>query len=174
VSGLPAPSDAQRCVAIASHGSRCKNYKLPGIDTCGSHATDPKHKSIVQRDPRQAALMKAQKQKEKRQAAEDREHVRSLSLRDQMRVRLEEKAALVVDTIEQLLRDPDPAIRLRALDHWQQRVYGKPLQPTVNASVGNVDNGTVNELRAALDALTPEARAELARKQLGLQKGGDS
>lgn len=166
MSTIPMPPDSRRCTATNRAGSRCRSWTLVGEATCLAHSG---RGTLVHTDPAAAARRRGEKNRQKREAAERAREIRSMGLRDQMRIRLEEKASLVVDTIEQLLHDPDPAVRLRALDHWQRRVYGEAVRPSVNANLsGSVDQGTVNDLRAALESLPPDARAELARRQLKL------
>lgn len=170
MSTIPTPPDSRRCTATNRAGSRCKRWALLDAPDgrCSTHTAEESLQSVVVRDPAGAARRKSEKNRRKKQEREDAAYIRSLSLREQVKARIEERSTQIVDRLMELAMDQDATTSLRAIDALWNRSYGRPMQPTVTANVGNVDQSAVNELKAALENLPPEARAELARKQLKL------
>jgi hypothetical protein len=151
---LPTPPDDRRCTSLNSRGARCKSWALHGEETCIAHTEG--RQSIVVTDPAEAARLKAAKTQQAKEDAEHREHLRSLPLREQVRARIEERSAEIVDRLLELAKHPDPTVALRAVDSLWNRSYGRPVTPIVTAEVTEV-----NPLAQAFLELSPAERRAL-------------
>lgn len=99
----------------------------------------------------------AAKRAERVEARTDAVEAARMGLRALMGARLEERADKIVTVLDGLLDSPDESIRLRAIEQWMSRVYGKAVQPTQDVPADMPTD--LDQLRA----MTPEERRALLR-----------
>jgi hypothetical protein len=153
------PPDDRRCRALNTKGTRCKSWALLDDEYCIAHTQDESKKSLVMRDPARAQARSIAAQQRQREDAEHREHLRSLSLREQVKARIEDRAAEIVDTLMDLSKSDDPQVALRAIDALWNRSYGRPVTPVVTA-----DLTPSNPMVEAFAQLSPEERRALLQQ----------
>jgi hypothetical protein len=155
------PPDERRCKALNTKGSRCKSWALLDDEDgfCIAHTKDASKKSLVMRDPARAQARAVAAKQRQRDDAEHRERLRSLSLREQVKARIEDRAAEIVDTLMDLAKSDDPQVALRAIDALWNRSYGRPVTPVVTADVT-----PANPMIEAFAQLSPDERRALLQQ----------
>jgi hypothetical protein len=158
VSSFKTPPEIRRCRALNTKGRRCKSWSL--LDDpdgyCIAHTKDEARKPLVMREPARAQARSAAAKQRAKDEVEHREHLRSLSLREQVRARIEDRASEIVDTLMELSKSVDPQVALRAIDALWNRSYGRPVTPVVTAELT-----PANPLIEAFGQLSAEERRQL-------------
>lgn len=170
MAGVPKPPDDRRCEALMKrNGKRCPNWSTGtdenGRRACVSHGGAGA--SLVRRDPAAAQQRRNEVQARKKAQLEREERLRSLGLREQVRARIEERSAEIVDTLMKLSQHEDPQVALRAISALWDRSYGRPVTPSIQVS-DSLSQAAVAEIKESVGGLSSEERLALAREKLGL------
>lgn len=141
--------DPRRCEKEREDGTRCKAWKVRGEPYCAGHL------GLGQLDASRAAKRSAEVRAGTAQA-------RNASLRDLLARQLEENADEIVAALLDVIRTGTHADKLRAIEAWTSRVYGKPTE--------RVEHGplTEPETDAELRAMSEEDRLALIRQYEGM------
>ena len=123
---------------------------IDALGVCRAHAMTEEERIAFTRAGNAA-------RREQGKMRKDGEEAKRMGLKAMLGARLEAEAERITNVLSSLLESEDEGIRLRAIEQWMSRVYGKAVQPTSDVTP---------ELPAdveALRALTPEERRALLR-----------